>query len=115
LNLAPLLELVRDLGRVVLPDWQAVLDLPDEQQTNDLLYESLARVTWIVEILGLLIRSGDALAKKGRLSARNWPQDLVREVAEVAENYEDLQETIALGLSAGFRKELESARAQVQR
>jgi hypothetical protein len=115
LGLPPLLELARDAGWLALPVWKSFLDLPDDQQTDELLYEILAQVTWIVNALGMVVRSGDELLKAGRMSIRDWPQNLVREVAELVEAFEDLQETLALGLSAGFRRQLESARAQAQR
>jgi hypothetical protein len=115
LRLPALLEVVRDAGRLALRDWQGILDLPDEQQTDELLYEVLARVTWILDQVGLVVRSGTKLAKEGRLSAKDWPDALVRDVAELVDGFEDLQETLALGLSPKFRKELESARSEAQR
>jgi hypothetical protein len=115
LNLGPLLRIVRDLGRAILPEMRAVLDLPDEQQTDELLYETLARLTWIVDVVGQVVRSGDQFSRKGRLSAKEWPPSVVREMSELVADFEELQESIALGLSAEFRKELETARAQAPR
>jgi hypothetical protein len=115
LKMAPQLRLIRDLGGHVFRDMQAVLDLPDEQQTDELLSVILVRATWVVESLGAVMKGGAELFEKGAFLAHDWPLELVREVVELVENFEDVQESIALGLSEEFKKDLESARAEALR
>jgi hypothetical protein len=84
--------------------------LPDEQQTDDILYRALTDASWVVDILSKILKTGDQLFNKGSLSETEWPPDVVRELASLEEGFEDLQETLALGVSAEFRQELEAAK-----
>ena len=115
LNLTPKLRSIRDLGREILLDFQSVLDLSDAQQTDELLNQTLVRATWIVDSLGPVIKDGMQLVEKGVLPVYDWPPELVQEITALLDDFEDVQETIALGLSEEFKKELESARTDAQR
>lgn len=78
------------MGEIIRPTIQAIdrlksmkviLDLPDEQQTDEILYRALAQVT-----------------------------EAVRDLTSLLDDFEDFQETLALGLSAEFRKDIEAAK-----
>lgn len=114
-TIAPLLRPIRDKGRKLLRDMQSVLDLPDEQQTDELLSLTLVRATWFVDSLGFFVKTGDDLFEKGALLPKDWPSEIVSELITLVDDFEDLQESVALGLSEEFKKELESARVEAQR
>src|SRR5271170_6008405 len=110
LKIAPLLRPLRDKGGNLLRDLQAVLDLSDEQQTDELVSITLARVSFVLDSLGFFVKTGDDLFEKGALLPQDWPPEIVSELMTLVDDFEDLQESIALGLSEEFKKELESAR-----
>jgi len=87
-----------------------ILGLPDEQQTDDLLYQALAHSNWAVESMNALLETGAEALKKGVLTAMDWPEDVVAELQTRLDDLDDFQETIALGLSEEFRKELDAAK-----
>ena len=100
----------RDTGRTLLASMRQILDLPDEQQTDDLLYQALAHASWVVESMNNLLETGAQTFKEGALKPIDWPEDLVAELQALLDDFDDFQETIALGLSEEFRKEVEAAK-----
>ena len=45
---------------------------------------------------------------------KDWPRGVVRDLAVLLEDIEDVQDSFAMGLSAEFRSELEHARNAAQ-
>ena len=111
LKLAFHLRGTRDVGRNLLASMRTVLDLADEEQTDELLYRALARASWTVEGLDEMLKAGERLFKHGYLPQQEWPTDVIRDLNLLLEDFEDFQETLALGMSAEFREELEAAKA----
>jgi hypothetical protein len=103
----------RDTGRILLTSMRQILDLPDEQQTDDLLYQALAYASWVVESMSSLLNAGSQVFREGALKSLDWPDDLVAELQTLLDDFDDFQETIALGLSEEFRKELEEAKIAI--
>jgi hypothetical protein len=104
------LRRTRDTGRILLTSMRQILDLTDEQQTDDLLYQALAHASWVVDSMNNLLETGAQVFKEGALKPIEWPEDVVAELQTLLEDFDDFQETIALGLSDEFRKELEAAK-----
>jgi hypothetical protein len=115
LRLAPQFGKIAKLGQIVLRGMTWILDLPDEEQTDDLLYQALISATWVVESLGGLIEEGARLVETGRIPASVWPDEVVSQLRQMVEEFEDVQEAVGLGLSDEFRKLLESAKAEALR
>jgi hypothetical protein len=115
LGFAAQFDKIVKLGQTVLRGMTWILDLPDEEQTDDLLYQALICATWVVESLGGLIEEGAQLVEAGRIPTSFWPEDVVSRLRQMVEEFEDVQEAVGLGLSDEFRKQLESAKAEALR
>jgi hypothetical protein len=115
LRLAPQFGKIAKLGQIVLRGMTWILDLPDEEQTDDLLYQALISASWVAESLGGLIEEGARLVEAGRIPANVWPDEVVLQLRQMVEEFEDVQEAVGLGLSDEFRKQLESAKAEALR
>jgi hypothetical protein len=109
------LRAVRDVGKLVLRDMNAILDLSDESQTDDLLYRTLTSVTWIVDSMTFILDEGTKMAAAERIPASDWPPGLITEIRELVEEFEDIQEALGLGLSDEFKKQVELAKADALR
>ena len=115
LRLAPQFDKILKLGQTVLRGMTWILDLPDEEQTDDLLYQALISATWVVESLSGLIEEGARLVEAGRIRPSVWPDEAVSQLRQMVEEFEDVQEAVGLGLSDEFRKQLESAKSAALR
>jgi hypothetical protein len=76
----------------------------------------LGSISGMIEGLSCLIAHRDILmARRGRENVSPfWSDDLQDELMGLAEEMEDLQETIALGISAEFRRDVSEALQEAQ-
>jgi hypothetical protein len=109
-RLAFYLRATGDTGRKLLTSMRTILDFPDEQQTEDLLYQALAYSSWVVDSMTALLAAGAQASGTGALSPTDWPEDVIAELQTLLDDFDDFQETIALGLSEEFHQELERAK-----
>jgi hypothetical protein len=101
------------LGRDVQEDLRAFLRLPDEHQDEAALTIGLVFLGFVAERLEGLATVLSTLENK----APNISMDLSSELAQLAplaDDFRDLEETFALSLSPTFREEIKRARAQVR-
>jgi hypothetical protein len=110
LKLAAYLRKTRDSGRKLLESMRTVLDLSDDEQTDEVMYRALAHTSWTIEALHAVLKTGRRLFRKGYLPEKQWPTGLIHDLDSLLEDFEDFQETLALGVSAEFRAALEAAK-----
>ena len=110
LQLVAHLRGTRDTGRALLDSMRLILDLPDEQQIDELLYQALSYSSWVVDSMESLLKAGAQALKAGALTTNDWPESVVTDLQTLFDDFDDFQETIALGLSEEFRKEIEAAK-----
>ncbi len=98
------------LAKEVREGCRSFLRLPDEAQTQELLAAALVFLGYAAEHLEQL----PALEKRAPMISAALAPDL-SELVQLADDFRDLQETFALGLSPTFRAELKKAREQAVR
>ena len=92
------------LAQEVRDTYYAFLRLPDESQTDQQLRLGLVLLGRIAESLEDFAQFKDA----GWLP--NWLSACVGAMAQMADDFRDLEETFALGLSQPFKDEIEQAK-----
>ncbi len=114
-ELARALRQARQAGRGLRSSLHAILDGPDDEQTDEVLQQALLLASSALEIMRPLVDATKAV-EQGRLAglAKDWPRNAVRDLAILLEDIEDIQASIAMGLNAEFRSKLEQARNAAQ-
>ena len=102
---------VASLAKEIREDFYAFLRLPDDLQTDAALTDGLVHLGFIAARLEKLAESIEKYAPMvaGRLSAE------IAELAQLADDFRDLEETFALTLSAAFGEEIKKAREEALR
>jgi hypothetical protein len=72
----------------------------------------LVLATLIVEGLKLMVAVRPSFLEKNPEAKAFWTDDVQELIEETAELFDDFAETLALGLSSGFREEIDSARKE---
>jgi hypothetical protein len=85
--------------------------LCEREHPQDFLREQLGGLSGIIEALSGMIAGRDLLVRVHGYETVNpfWSEDLQESLIELNEEMEDIQETIALGLSSEFRNEVNEA------
>lgn len=109
-------EMVHDLSRETIALAEQVRDglhgffrLEDELQTDE-------RIDYALVIAGLVANALENLAATAESSlTSNWLAEDMKKVRGIAEEYRDIEETLALGRSRSFQKELQDAKQEARK